>query len=152
MENRGLNHLSFVDDVIIFTSGSRVSLLIIMKILEDYENTSGQKIKKVKNHFMTPSCVFMYNVNRIQQITCFTRREFLITYLGCPFYIGRKRIIHFNDLISKVVSRIRGWHGRTLSYGGKATLIKHVLQSLPIYLLSVVSPPKSVMKQIERGC
>lgn len=58
--------------------------------------------------------------------------------------------MHFNDLIFMVVSRIRGWHGKMLSYGGKASLIKHMLQSLPIYLLSTVSPPKVVKKQIER--
>ncbi|XP_070034617.1 uncharacterized protein [Nicotiana tomentosiformis] len=37
-----------------------------------------------------------------------------------------------------------------LSHGGRSTLIKHVLQSMPIYLLSAVSPPKTIMKQIEK--
>ncbi|XP_070025928.1 uncharacterized protein [Nicotiana sylvestris] len=126
IERRGpqINHLSFADDVIIFTSGTKNSLNRIMTILIDYEDTSGQKINSSKSHFMVPSCVFHYNVTRIQQITGFTRKDSPLTYLGCPLYIGRKRIIHFNGLISQVVSRIRGWQGRLLSYSGKVTLIE----------------------------
>lgn len=59
-------------------------------------------------------------------------------------------IMHFSGLISKVIGRIKGWHGKMLSYGRRATLIKYVLQLLPIHLLSVVSQPKTIMKQIER--
>ncbi|XP_075091633.1 uncharacterized protein LOC142171827 [Nicotiana tabacum] len=114
------------------------------------EKRGPQKINKNRSHFMVPACVFHYNVSRIQQITGFTRKESSITYLGCPLYIGRKRIMYFNGLISKMMGRIRGWHGKLLSYGGRVTLIKHVLQSLPIHFLSVVSPPKTVMKQIEK--
>lgn len=125
-----------------------MSLLKIMKILGDYRTTYGKKINKAKSHYMTPSCVFHFNVKRIHQIICFTRKESPITYLGYSLYIGRKRIMHFNDLISKVVSRIRGWHGRMLSYGGKAILIKHVLQYLPIHLLSEVSLPKIVISKL----
>lgn len=73
-----------------------------------------------------------------------------LTYLGCPLYTGRKRIIHFNSITYKVVGRIRGWHGKLLSHGGRVTLFKYVLQSFPIHLLSVVSPPKTVIKKIEK--
>ncbi|XP_019226274.1 PREDICTED: uncharacterized protein LOC109207745 [Nicotiana attenuata] len=126
------------------------SEFIIDMTLDDYESTSGQLINKSKSHFMIAPCAFHYTIRRIQQITGFSRKESLLTYLGCPLYTGRTRIIHFNCLISKVMSRIRGWHGRLLSYGGRLTLIKYVLQSLPIHLLSAVSPPKTILKQIEK--
>uniref|UniRef100_A0A8C0UC45 Reverse transcriptase domain-containing protein n=1 Tax=Cyanistes caeruleus TaxID=156563 RepID=A0A8C0UC45_CYACU len=144
MERRGpqITHLSFADDVIIFTSGCKTSLLKIMKVLQNYELASGQQINKNKSHFMTASSVFHYTNRRIHRLTGFTRKDSPITYLGCPLYTGRKRIRHFSCIITKVVSRIRGWHGRMLSYGGRLTLIKHVLQSLPIHLLSAVTPPK----------
>ncbi|XP_019224305.1 PREDICTED: uncharacterized protein LOC109205994 [Nicotiana attenuata] len=152
MERRGpqITHLSFADDIIIFTSGSTYSLQKIMDTLQSYENTSGQLINKNKSHFMTSSSAFPYTIRRIKQITGFTRKESPLTYLGCPLYTGRKRTVHFNPIVSKVVGRIRGWHGKLLSYGGRATLIKHVLQSIPIHLLSAVSPPKTVLRQIEK--
>ncbi|XP_019261368.1 PREDICTED: uncharacterized protein LOC109239280 [Nicotiana attenuata] len=152
MEKRGpqVTHLCFADDVIIFTLGCRTSLMKIMAILQDYEQAYGQQINKNKSHFMIASSIFNYTNRRIQQLKGFSRKGSPITYLGCPLYTGRKRIVHFNSLISKVVSRIRGWHGRLLSYGGRVTLIKHVLQSLPIHLLSAVSPPKTVLRKIEK--
>ncbi|KAK6785843.1 hypothetical protein RDI58_014368 [Solanum bulbocastanum] len=37
-----------------------------------------------------------------------------------------------------------------LSYGGKYILIKHVLQTLPVYILTVLTPPKGIIKLMER--
>ncbi|XP_059290814.1 uncharacterized protein LOC132044342 [Lycium ferocissimum] len=39
------------------------------------------------------------------------------------------------------------WKGKLLSFGGKAVLISSVLQSIPVYLLSVMVPPKCVFKE-----
>ncbi|KAG5580316.1 hypothetical protein H5410_050943 [Solanum commersonii] len=83
---------------------------------------------------------------RIKRITGFRQKEGPITYLGCPLFVGRPRIIYFSDLINKFLCRIIGWQTRLLSYGGRAILIKHVLQSLPIHLLSAVTPPSTVLK------
>lgn len=152
MEKRGpqINYLSFADDIIIFTSGRKTSLRKIIWTLSNYESTSGQLINKHKSHFMTATCALPSAIRRIQGETGFSRKDSPLTYLGCPLYTSRIRIMYFNGLISKVLGRIQGWHGKMLSYGGRATLIKYVLQALPIYLLLAVSPPKTVMKQIER--
>lgn len=37
-----------------------------------------------------------------------------------------------------------------LTFGGRHTLIKHVLQSLPIYLMYSINPPKGVINQIHK--
>lgn len=52
-------------------------------------------------------------------------------------------------MVSKIAKKIQGWQGKLLSFGGKATLIKSVFQSVPIHLLSVMYPPKGVIDQIE---
>ncbi|XP_019258156.1 PREDICTED: uncharacterized protein LOC109236426 [Nicotiana attenuata] len=108
MEKRGpqVTHLSFADDIIIFTSGRRASLQKIMNILEGYEQTSGQLINKNKSHFMTSPSAFPYTIRRNQQITGFSRKDSPLTYLGCPLYTGRKRIIHFNSISSKVIVKL----------------------------------------------
>lgn len=53
-------------------------------------------------------------------------------------------------MVVKVSNRIQGWQGKLLSYGGKAVMIKAVLHSLPLYLLSAVSPPKTILNQVEK--
>ena len=54
MEDRGpqINHLSFADDIIIFTSTDRNSLHLIMKTIVEYENVSDQQLNKEKSFFM----------------------------------------------------------------------------------------------------
>lgn len=42
-----------------------------------------------------------------------------------------------------------GWQSKLLNYGCTTTLIKHVLQSLPIHILSTASPPFATLKQIQ---
>lgn len=58
------------------------------------------------------------------------------------------RIIYYSEMVSKVVARIRGWHSKIVRYGDRITLIKHVLQSLPIHILSTATPTNTTMKQI----
>ncbi|XP_055800429.1 uncharacterized protein LOC129869869 [Solanum dulcamara] len=72
-----------------------------------------------------------------------------ITYLGCPLYIGRQRIIYYTGMVSKVIRKIRGWQNKILSFGGRATLVKSVLQSLPIHLLSAIRPTATTINQIK---
>ncbi|KAG5606071.1 hypothetical protein H5410_027563 [Solanum commersonii] len=72
-----------------------------------------------------------------------------INYLGCPLYIGGQRIIYYSELVDKVVKKISGWHSRILSFGGRVTLVKHVLQSIPIHTMAAISPPKTTIKYLK---
>nr|XP_004252203.1 uncharacterized protein LOC101264798 [Solanum lycopersicum] len=61
----------------------------------------------------------------------------------------------FIDMIWRIMANnwyiviVNGWQTKQLSYGGKAVLSKHVLQALPIHLLSAVTPPNTLIKQIQ---
>ncbi|KAK6789568.1 hypothetical protein RDI58_013368 [Solanum bulbocastanum] len=151
MEMRGpqINHLSFADDIIIFTLGRQHYLKLIMKTLATYERVSGQLINKDKSHFLLHPNALKTTNDRIKKYTGFHQKHGPITYLGCSFFIGRPKLIYFSELINKIMNRITGWQSKIFSYGGKATLIKHVLQSLPIHILLAISPPSSTIKQIQ---
>ncbi|XP_055807012.1 uncharacterized protein LOC129875801 [Solanum dulcamara] len=127
-----INHLSFADDIIIFSSGRSHTLKLIMETLHTYEHASGQLINRDKSNFMVPSNAFNSTVRRIKKVTGF-----------------KQRIIYYSELIAKVVARIAGWQAKLISYGGRVTLIKHVIQALPIHLLSASSPPATTIKQIQ---
>ena len=73
-----------------------------------------------------------------------------ITYLGCPLYIGGQRIINFSDMVEKGIKRISGWQSKILNFGGKVTLVKHVLQSISIHNLAAMSSPKTTLKYIKK--
>ena len=152
MESNGpqINHLSFADDIIIFTSTDSNSLDLIMKSIEEYEGVSGQQVNKDKSFFMVTSNTNHVIIDNIERATGFGRKESPINYLGCPLYIGRQRIIYYSGVVEKVIKRVLGWQAKILNFGGKATLVKHVLQSIPVHTLAAISPPKTTLKCIKK--
>ncbi|XP_060202667.1 uncharacterized protein LOC132631084 [Lycium barbarum] len=78
------------------------------------------------------------------------KKDFPFTYLGVPIYYGRRRNIHYKEIIEKIQNRLSSWTGKLLSIGGRTTLIKHVLPSMPIHLLSACDPPSAILAQIHR--
>ncbi|XP_060217818.1 uncharacterized protein LOC132645067 isoform X2 [Lycium barbarum] len=137
------------DDVIIFTSGGKRSLELVMHQLQNYQKCSGQRININKSCFLVEPKASNNIIQRIKEVTGYKHSNFPITYLGCPLYVGVQRIAYYSEMISKLVKRTTGWQGKLLLIGGKATLIRHVLQSQPIYLLSALEPPKTVLLQLE---
>lgn len=57
-----VNQPSFADDVIIFTSGKKCTLKLIIKTLATYEKVSGQLINRNKSHFLVPDNTFKATV------------------------------------------------------------------------------------------
>nr|GEW66678.1 RNA-directed DNA polymerase, eukaryota, reverse transcriptase zinc-binding domain protein [Tanacetum cinerariifolium] len=55
----------------------------------------------------------------------------------------------WDDTIGKLKARLSNWKLKTLSIGGKLTLLKSVLGSTPIYSMSLYKVPKSVLHSME---
>lgn len=89
-------------------------------------------------------------VDSVAAITGFSKGSFPFTYLGCPIFYARRRKKYYNDLIQKVKAKLHSWKGKLLSYGGKATLISSVLQSIPTHVLSVLDPPDNVLEHLHK--
>ncbi|XP_070029549.1 uncharacterized protein [Nicotiana sylvestris] len=145
-----INHLAYVDDIVIFSGGNSNSITLIMNILHSYEKSFGQKVNKDKGFFLTTTKTVVVIINIFRECTDFMDKEFPFTYLGCPIYIGRKKTVYFNGMVNSIVKKLNSWHGKLLSYGGKVILIKNVLQVLPTYSLCAMCPPKATFKLIDK--
>lgn len=66
------------------------------------------------------------------------------TYLGIPESLGgrKTKIIYF--IQERLQDRIIRWTSRFLSKGGKEVLVKSVATTLPTYVMSCFSLPKSL--------
>lgn len=86
------------------------------------------------------------------EVTRFQKKRLPIKYLGCVLFTGRKRIEYFSDMVQNFERKMAGWKAKLLSTGRRIVLIKHVLQSLPIYSLAALDPPKTVINRINSIC
>ncbi|GJR04269.1 RNA-directed DNA polymerase, eukaryota, reverse transcriptase zinc-binding domain protein [Tanacetum coccineum] len=59
------------------------------------------------------------------------------------------RINSWEDVVSKVSSRLSKWKLKTLSIEGRLTLIKSVLSSIPLYQMSIFKVPTKVLNTLE---
>ncbi|XP_075108822.1 uncharacterized protein LOC142180675 [Nicotiana tabacum] len=145
-----INHLAYADDTIIFSSSDATSLRLIMEILQVYENASGQWVNKGKSVVYIHHLVDQEVVRKVERTTGIGRQDFPFTYLGCPIFYARRKMEHYQGLLTKVLDKLQSWKGKLLSIGGRAVLITSVLQSMPIHLLSAVNPPNYVINKLHK--
>ncbi|GJR58557.1 hypothetical protein Tco_1500719 [Tanacetum coccineum] len=59
------------------------------------------------------------------------------------------RIKSWDEIVDKMVDRLSKWKMKTLSIGGRLTLLKAVLGSMPIYHMSIFKVPMKVLQRME---
>ena len=70
-------------------------------------------------------------------------------YLGFFLKPNGYKIQDWVWLLRRFEARIGGWGHKFLSIGGRFVLTKSVLESLPVYWLSLTWIPRSILKQIQ---
>ena len=70
-------------------------------------------------------------------------------YLGIKVGSLMSRINSWDEIVNKLLSRLSRWKMKTLSIGGRLTLLKSVLGSTPIYYMSLFKVPIQVLKRME---
>lgn len=71
------------------------------------------------------------------------------TYLGTKVGENMSRKHAWNEVVEKVNSRLSRWKLKTLSIGGRFTLLNFVLGSMPIFHMSIFKVPSSILKSLE---
>ncbi|GJT07082.1 RNA-directed DNA polymerase, eukaryota [Tanacetum coccineum] len=70
-------------------------------------------------------------------------------YLGVMVGGNMSRHKAWEDVVLKLRSRLSKWKVKTLSIGGRLTLLKSVLGASPLYNMSIFKAPKGVLKEME---
>lgn len=73
-----------------------------------------------------------------------------LSYLGIPITGRQPRCRDYIDLERRIHDRIDGWQVTGLSMMARITLLRSVLTSLPLYLLSNADVPRTCLRRIER--
>ncbi|MFS7968866.1 putative reverse transcriptase zinc-binding domain-containing protein [Helianthus anomalus] len=71
-------------------------------------------------------------------------------YLGLYVGANMNLVRNWKPIVDLFKSRLSIWKAKKLSYGGRITLLKSVLSSLPTYFFSLYRAPVQVLNQLER--
>ncbi|GJY47483.1 RNA-directed DNA polymerase, eukaryota, reverse transcriptase zinc-binding domain protein [Tanacetum coccineum] len=143
-----ISHLFYADDAIFMGQWNRNNLAVMTRVLDIFHQASGLRINMIKSKILGISVEPDTVEKAAKKIGC--------TVLKLPFnYLGSKvgdlmsRSMSWNEVLEKMVTRLSRWKQKTISIGGRLTLLKSVLGSIPIFHMSMFKVPKTVLKAME---
>ena len=143
-----ISHLLFADNTILFCDASREKLLSIRLALTCFQAFTGLKVNVGKSEIVP-----IGEVSNIQTLTNILQcrvGSLPMIYLGMPLGTLYKTASIWNLILERMDKKFSGWKQFYLSKGGKLTLLKSTLSSLPTYYLSLFTIPKAVAIRLER--
>ncbi|KAJ0917796.1 putative RNA-directed DNA polymerase [Helianthus annuus] len=144
-----LSHLMYADDVVFLGEWSRENALNLRRILRCFHLVSGLKVN------LSKCSVYGVGVNDIgvnlmaHDLGCI-KGSFPFKHLGLVVGSNMNLIRNWKPVIDVFKNRLSIWKAKNLSYGGRITMIKSVLNSLPTYFFSLYKAPSKVLDILER--
>ncbi|KAL3819819.1 hypothetical protein ACJIZ3_005724 [Penstemon smallii] len=71
-------------------------------------------------------------------------------HLGLTFCKLKSKSKAFNEIISNLQLKLKGWKSKNLSQAGRGILVKSVAQSLPVYPMSTFLLPKTICYTLDK--
>ncbi|GJQ95193.1 RNA-directed DNA polymerase, eukaryota, reverse transcriptase zinc-binding domain protein [Tanacetum coccineum] len=143
-----ISHLFYVDDAVFMGRWCESNIDTITQVLACFYRASGLRINMNKSKPMGISVDY----NKVEQATakigCATLKA-PFSYLGSTVGGSMSRIQSWNEIMTKVDAQLSKWKMKTLSIGGRLTLLKSVLGAIPIYHMSLFKVPKKVLQRLE---
>jgi hypothetical protein len=94
----------------------------------------------VREDFMETTC---------NSLNCI-RGSIPFKYLGLPVGANPHRMSTWEPLISSLHKKLNSWNHKHISFGGRLVLINSVLNSIPVFYMSLMKMPVQVRKKIVR--
>ncbi|XP_010523406.1 PREDICTED: uncharacterized protein LOC104801759 [Tarenaya hassleriana] len=126
--NPTITHLSFADDVMIFSSADTGSLTEIMRILCGFGELSGLHMNKTKTEIYIDGVVDHEKTN-IAALLGLCLGALSVRHLGVPLSSSRLTKQEYMPLIDKLQSKLENWASKCLSYVGKRKLTAYAPNS-----------------------
>ncbi|KAJ0581115.1 putative RNA-directed DNA polymerase [Helianthus annuus] len=128
-----LSHLFFADGAIILGDWSQLEVIKVVRILRCFHICSGLKINIAKSNLFGLG-VPRPEIDDMASVVGCKPNTLPFTYLGLLVGANMNRINNWKPVFDVFEKRLATWKSNLLSIGGRVTVIKSVLESLPSYI------------------
>ena len=132
---------------LIFCDADPNQIIILRAILTRFEEVSGLRINFGKSKLVLVEVV--HNLDVLVGLLGCKQSSLTLKYLGLSLD-AKFELSIWNPILEKMKRRLVVWKRLNLSKGGKVTLIKSSLSSLPTYFLSLLRIPRNVANRMEK--
>lgn len=140
-----LSHLFYADDALFMGEWSKVNLKNLARILKCFHVSSGLRVNFNKSKVFGTGASAT-ETSQWASILGYEAGTMPFKYLGVTVGANMNQAKYWTPIIEKFKSKLSGWKSRTLSFGGRLTLVKVVLGNLPTYFMSLFRAPKGVVE------
>jgi hypothetical protein len=137
LEREGIISMQYADDTLLFLENRLTSAINLKWILSCFEHISGMRINFHKCD-LVPVNVLEDDAQVIAQSLSCKMGDFPLQYIGVPLHHSKLKKEDIQHVVDKILKRDAGWRGKLLNHVAKLQLVRSVLASIPIYLLSVI--------------
>lgn len=146
-----LTHLSFADDMLVFSDGQKQSIDEILETFTKFAEVSGLHISMEKSTLYLAGMSDEAKQEMLSQYT-FANGELPIRYLGLALMTKQMSSEDYAPLLEKIRARISSWTACFLSFAGRMKLISSVIFSLANFWISAFRLPKKCIEEIDSLC
>lgn len=144
-----ISHIFFADDILFMCRANKTNVVAITRIIEQLCKGLVQLVNRNKSHVLFSKNTTTRTRSVIKSTLGLKDLKEGALYLGNNLIFGRNITKELGRLKEKVQNRIEGWQAQLLSKVGKVTLIKSVIQVIPIYTFSIFRVPLSLCKALD---
>ncbi|XP_021971359.1 uncharacterized protein LOC110866520 [Helianthus annuus] len=143
-----VSHLFYADDAIIIGDWSRDNIKNFIRILKCFHLCLGLYINFGKSNLFGVGMSFE-DIEGMAAVVGCKAESFPCKYLGLTVGANMNRINNWRPVYDIFEKRLSLWKASCLSIGGRVTLIRSVLESLPTYYFSLYRAHVKVVEDLE---
>ncbi|KAJ0859980.1 putative RNA-directed DNA polymerase [Helianthus annuus] len=144
-----LSHLIYADDVMFVCEWSMSNINNLRRMLRCFYLVSGLKVNLAKCSIFGVGVSELAVQEMANRLKC-KQGMFPFKHLGLMVGANMNLARNWKSVVDIFKNRLSIWKAKTLSYNGRITLIKSVLNSLPTYYFSLFKAPIKIIESLDR--